>query len=145
VRERERRREELKIFCRKIMEGDKEDGEGGFDNPNPNPSQSKGSKGKSCKGCLYYSSLQKSKSKNPTCVGFSRALQGRTLNLQLVFPFFLLFVWCFLASGWLLIKWRKRKGNSEPFFFPVFDSIYKIRLMFAFGSKELRVSFHFSS
>ncbi|XP_062177478.1 uncharacterized protein LOC133882347 isoform X2 [Alnus glutinosa] len=57
------------------MEGDKEDGEGGFDNPNPNPSQSKGSKGKSCKGCLYYSSLQKSKSKNPTCVGFSRALQ----------------------------------------------------------------------
>ncbi|XP_059459667.1 uncharacterized protein LOC132189133 isoform X2 [Corylus avellana] len=57
------------------MEGNKEDREGGFDNQNPNLSQSKGLKGKSCKGCLYYSSQQKSKSKNPTCVGFSRALQ----------------------------------------------------------------------
>ncbi|XVF41061.1 hypothetical protein PTKIN_Ptkin01aG0249800 [Pterospermum kingtungense] len=34
---------------------------------NPNPSQ--GLKGKSCKGCLYYSSAFKSKSRNPTCVG----------------------------------------------------------------------------
>jgi hypothetical protein len=70
------------------MEGDKEDRGGGFDNQNPNPSQSKGLKGKSCKGCLYYSSQQKSKSKNPTCVGFSRALQGRNLHLQLVYFFF---------------------------------------------------------
>lgn len=44
-------------------------------NPNPTPNPSKGSMGKSCKGCLYYSSLQKSKSKNPTCVGISRTLQ----------------------------------------------------------------------
>ncbi|GMY05670.1 hypothetical protein FCV25MIE_00909 [Fagus crenata] len=58
------------------MEVDKEDTEEGFQNqkPNPNPNQNKGSKGKSCKGCLYYSSLQRSKSKNPTCVGFSRTL-----------------------------------------------------------------------
>ncbi|KAJ7967252.1 Altered inheritance of mitochondria 23, mitochondrial [Quillaja saponaria] len=41
----------------------------------PNTNQSKGFKGKSCKGCLYYSSFDKSKSKNPTCVGFSRTLQ----------------------------------------------------------------------
>ncbi|XVF67805.1 hypothetical protein PTKIN_Ptkin10aG0151300 [Pterospermum kingtungense] len=39
---------------------------------NPNPSQ--GPKGKSCKGCLYYSSALKSKSRNPTCVGIPRTL-----------------------------------------------------------------------
>ncbi|CAJ1933624.1 unnamed protein product [Sphenostylis stenocarpa] len=49
-------------------------------NPNPNPSPNpphttRGSKGKSCKGCAYYSSLHKAKSKGPTCVGFSRTLQ----------------------------------------------------------------------
>ncbi|KAG4988333.1 hypothetical protein JHK85_031316 [Glycine max] len=45
-------------------------------NPNPNPPHTtRGSKGKSCKGCTYYSSLHKAKSKNPTCVGFSRTLQ----------------------------------------------------------------------
>lgn len=70
------------------MEVDKEAREGGVQNQNPAPNQSKGSKGKSCKGCLYYSSLQKSNSKKPTCVGFSRALQGRTINLQFVFLFF---------------------------------------------------------
>ncbi|CAN6463833.1 unnamed protein product [Victoria cruziana] len=31
-------------------------------------------RGKSCKGCLYYSSLLKSKQRNPLCVGVSRAL-----------------------------------------------------------------------
>ncbi|URE46536.1 hypothetical protein MUK42_03485 [Musa troglodytarum] len=31
-------------------------------------------KGKSCKGCLYYSSLLKSDSRNPVCVGISRTL-----------------------------------------------------------------------
>ncbi|XP_027910244.1 uncharacterized protein LOC114169331 [Vigna unguiculata] len=46
------------------------------ENPNPNPPHTtKGSKGKSCKGCTYYTSLHKIKSKNPTCVGFSRTLQ----------------------------------------------------------------------
>nr|XP_043633801.1 3-phosphoinositide-dependent protein kinase B [Erigeron canadensis] len=31
-------------------------------------------KGKSCKGCLYYSSTLKSNSRNPVCVGFTRSL-----------------------------------------------------------------------
>ena len=31
-------------------------------------------KGKSCKGCLYYSSTFKSNSRNPLCVGISRSL-----------------------------------------------------------------------
>ncbi|KAJ4851091.1 hypothetical protein Tsubulata_016167 [Turnera subulata] len=33
------------------------------------------SKGKSCKGCLYYSSNLKSKGKNPRCIGIPRTLQ----------------------------------------------------------------------
>ncbi|XP_074302020.1 uncharacterized protein LOC141633453 [Silene latifolia] len=32
-------------------------------------------KGKSCKGTLYFSSILKSKGKNPHCVGFTRSLQ----------------------------------------------------------------------
>ncbi|VVA33188.1 PREDICTED: LOC105628591 isoform [Prunus dulcis] len=56
-------------------EGEDADG-GGIKIPNPNPNLSNGSaKGKSCKGCLYYSSTQKSKSKYPTCVGLSQTLQ----------------------------------------------------------------------
>ncbi|KAF7848335.1 hypothetical protein BT93_L2085 [Corymbia citriodora subsp. variegata] len=43
-------------------------------NPVPNPNGSAGLRGKSCKGCLYYSSVLKSKSQTPTCVGFSRTL-----------------------------------------------------------------------
>lgn len=31
-------------------------------------------KGKSCKGCLYYSSTRKSNSRNPLCVGLTRSL-----------------------------------------------------------------------
>ncbi|XP_054776867.1 uncharacterized protein LOC129285285 isoform X2 [Prosopis cineraria] len=46
-----------------------------FPTRNPSSPQAKGFNGKSCKGCLYYSSVHKSKSKNPTCVGFSRKLQ----------------------------------------------------------------------
>ncbi|KAK4758485.1 hypothetical protein SAY87_019786 [Trapa incisa] len=34
-----------------------------------------GFRGKSCKGCLYYSSNQRSISQRPTCVGISRSLQ----------------------------------------------------------------------
>ncbi|KAF7841045.1 uncharacterized protein G2W53_003343 [Senna tora] len=68
------------------MEVNKRDNEGGGEaqtqdptpnpNPNPNPShpQTRVSKGKSCKGCLYYSSDLQSKSKNPRCVGFSESL-----------------------------------------------------------------------
>ncbi|XP_027354869.1 uncharacterized protein LOC113864874 [Abrus precatorius] len=47
-------------------------------NPNPNPNRPhapRGSKGKSCKGCAYYSSIHKAKSKNPTCVGISGTLE----------------------------------------------------------------------
>ncbi|KAG6571077.1 uncharacterized protein LOC111448192 [Cucurbita moschata] len=49
----------------------------GGQNPPPNLTSNgaKDSKGKSCKGCLYYSSLQKSKSKTPTCIGFSKTLE----------------------------------------------------------------------
>ncbi|KAK8700056.1 hypothetical protein V6N13_018461 [Hibiscus sabdariffa] len=43
-------------------------------NPN-NQDQIRGPKGKSCKGCLYYSSALKSKSQNPTCVGIPSTLQ----------------------------------------------------------------------
>ncbi|EOX97868.1 hypothetical protein QUC31_015471 [Theobroma cacao] len=55
----------------------KEDAKSEIQNPNPNSSnnQSQGSKGKSCKGCLYYSSALKSKSRNPTCVGIPKTLQ----------------------------------------------------------------------
>ncbi|KAI3933689.1 hypothetical protein MKW92_030112 [Papaver armeniacum] len=49
----------------KVMEGSessaKDDGGGGL-------------KGKSCKGCLYYSSILKSKSRNPLCLGITGAL-----------------------------------------------------------------------
>ncbi|MED6131536.1 hypothetical protein PIB30_010582 [Stylosanthes scabra] len=53
-------------------------------NPNPNPNTNpnspnnnnttRGSKGRSCKGCAYYTSVHKSKSKNPTCIGISNTL-----------------------------------------------------------------------
>ncbi|XVF01014.1 hypothetical protein REPUB_Repub04eG0051300 [Reevesia pubescens] len=54
----------------------KEESKSEIQNQNPNPkNQSQGSKGKSCKGCLYYSSALKSTSQNPTCVGIPRTLQ----------------------------------------------------------------------
>ncbi|KAK8916473.1 hypothetical protein KSP39_PZI022466 [Platanthera zijinensis] len=38
-------------------------------------------KGKSCKGCLYYSSILKSNARTPVCVGISRTLpQGKRLE-----------------------------------------------------------------
>lgn len=40
-------------------------------------------KGKSCKGCLYYSSTLKSNSRNPVCVGITRSLPKGTLFLSL--------------------------------------------------------------
>lgn len=41
-------------------------------------SPSSKNKGKSCKGCLYYSSTLKSKSRNPLCVGITRSFpQGK--------------------------------------------------------------------
>lgn len=51
---------------------------GGETNPNHN-------KGKSCKGCLYYSSALKSHSRNPLCIGFTRSLpQGQFLLIKLL-------------------------------------------------------------
>lgn len=47
-----------------------------------NPNQE--TRGRSCKGCLYHSSILKSKSQNPRCVGISRTLQqGPSLFLLL--------------------------------------------------------------
>ncbi|CAK9157059.1 unnamed protein product [Ilex paraguariensis] len=40
----------------------------------PGGSGSSSKQGKSCKGCLYYSSTIKSKSRNPLCVGITRSL-----------------------------------------------------------------------
>lgn len=65
-------------------------------NPTPNSSnyketnQGKLLKGKSCKGCLYYSSALKSNSHNPICVGIPR-----TLNEGLSSIGFVLFVFYF--------------------------------------------------
>ena len=61
-------------------------------NPNnQNQNQSQGSKGKSCKGCLYYSSALKSNSRNPTCVGIPRTLpQGLFFNLTFYTSFILM-------------------------------------------------------
>ncbi|KAJ9540831.1 hypothetical protein OSB04_027337 [Centaurea solstitialis] len=66
-------------------EGAEEDVKGGGGNPNPSSSKdddnrqllnekSATRKGKSCKGCLYYSSTLKSNSRNPVCVGITRSL-----------------------------------------------------------------------
>lgn len=51
----------------KNMNNNKDGGGHGETNPNPN-------KGKSCKGCLYYSYTLKSDSRNPLCVRFTRSL-----------------------------------------------------------------------
>ncbi|KAK2665435.1 hypothetical protein Ddye_004009 [Dipteronia dyeriana] len=65
------------------MEADRDDRGNELQNQNPNrkiddnnnTSQTKSFKGKSCKGCLYYSSALKSNSRNPVCVGIPRTLQ----------------------------------------------------------------------
>lgn len=61
--------------------GDRSGGGDGDLRHNPKPSTYKG---KSCKGCLYYSSRLRSDSSNPMCVGISRTLP------QGPFAFFLL-------------------------------------------------------
>ena len=64
-------------------------------NPNPNPNPVRGSKGKSCKGCLYYSSILKSKSQNPRCIGISRTLhQGASLPIYAYFSSCIYFSLC---------------------------------------------------
>ncbi|KAI9182724.1 hypothetical protein LWI28_028251 [Acer negundo] len=64
------------------MEADRDDRGNELQNQNPNrkiddnnnTNQTKSFKGKSCKGCLYYSSALKSNSRNPVCVGIPRTL-----------------------------------------------------------------------
>lgn len=42
-------------------------------------------KGKSCKGCLYYSSVLKSKARTPVCAGISRSIpQGNNFIVGFV-------------------------------------------------------------
>lgn len=43
--------------------------------------------GKSCKGCLYYSSNFQANSRNPLCVGLSRSLPNGSPNFPQFFPF----------------------------------------------------------
>lgn len=87
-------------------------------NPKPNSSnyketnQGKLLKGKSCKGCLYYSSALKSNSHNPICVGIPRTLnEGRS---SIGFVFFVFYFDC-LDSVCLLAyeSWKKKKRTLE--------------------------------
>ncbi|CAH9065053.1 unnamed protein product [Cuscuta europaea] len=77
--------ETISTTNRRISGGDKNNGEnlakdGEFEGPASSsaassfPSQYSKNKGKSCKGCLYYSSAFQSKSRNPLCVGITRSL-----------------------------------------------------------------------
>lgn len=60
-------------------------------------SPSSKNKGKSCKGCLYYSSTLKSKSRNPLCVGITRSFpQGM---FCLIFCLLLIATCCFYSSN----------------------------------------------
>lgn len=72
--------------------------------PSPPPQAQNGvSKVKSCRGSLYYSSLRKSKSKSPTCVGFSGTLDqclSPTLPLSLSLCAYIIL---FLSD---IINWR---------------------------------------
>lgn len=73
----------------KILKTKDDDGE---TNPNPN-------KGKSCKGCLYYSSALKSDSRNPLCVGITRSLpQG-----QYIYVYVYVYIICNKAA-FLMLK-----------------------------------------
>lgn len=49
-------------------------GEGVSSSATSSPSSASKNQGKSCKGCLYYSSTFKSNSRNPLCLGLSRSL-----------------------------------------------------------------------
>lgn len=79
-------------------------------NRNPNPSSPAGPaggyKGKSCKGCLYYSSIQKSKSQRPTCVGISRSLQqGHLFDLPSACRLF--WFLCSVLACLRIWKWKR--------------------------------------
>lgn len=42
-------------------------------------------KGKSCKGCLYYSSTRRANSRNPLCVGLTRPLPRGTEHIVICY------------------------------------------------------------
>ena len=92
---------------RQAMENEEEGPQNHHPKPAPqNPnhrSAAIGSAGKSCKGCLYFSSLQKSKSKAPTCIGFSRTLHQGPSCLGFLFFFF----FCGYER-----KWGRTKGDK---------------------------------
>ncbi|XP_010919387.1 uncharacterized protein [Elaeis guineensis] len=52
-----------------------EDSSVGGGDPRQSPGHVPNPKAKSCKGCLFYSSVLKSEARNPLCVGISRNLQ----------------------------------------------------------------------
>lgn len=70
-------------------------GEGVSSSPASSSLSSK-NQGKSCKGCLYYSSTFKSNSRNPLCIGLSSSLpQGSPSNFFLIFLCIVTFLSCF--------------------------------------------------
>lgn len=100
----------------KQREMENKEGEDGLpQNPNPNPNQTRGStKGRSCKGCLYYSSVQKSKSKYPTCVGFYRTLnQGLSLSLTSSKLISFSSKWLILLCVMMLCFWNSIESNAS--------------------------------
>ncbi|XP_038977285.1 uncharacterized protein LOC120107857 isoform X1 [Phoenix dactylifera] len=52
-----------------------EDSSVGGRDPRQSPAHAPNPKAKSCKGCLFYSSVLKSEARNPLCVGITRTLQ----------------------------------------------------------------------
>lgn len=105
------------------MEVNNRDNEGGGGdqnqdpNPNPNPSkpETTGFKGKSCKGALYFSSVQKSKSENPTCVGITRTLP-RGMSTSVFAASFI-----FFSLSWRLDARWAQKWMEEIFHTCFFD------------------------
>lgn len=56
-----------------------------------------GNKGRSCKGCLYYSSQLKSDSRNPLCVGLSRSIPNGSPNFSRCFSIWIRILELFLV------------------------------------------------
>ena len=89
--------------------------------PNLTSNGVKDSKGKSCKGCLYYSSLQKSKSKTPTCIGLSKTLDQGTSPISL----------CFFHAS-LQIEFDQWVNGSESYSFSFFIIWVLITFLFCY-------------
>lgn len=65
-------------------------GEGVSSSATSSPSSASKNQGKSCKGCLYYSSTFKSNSRNPLCLGLSRSLPQGSRSIFSFFRFSLI-------------------------------------------------------